>query len=125
MSLFFNSITWPWKTRPMLRLKPEYYVLFSETPAPHVFRLGMYSSESKLTPVFPSKDGLDAYMKHQHPYPTNLEYGPISVGDAERRGLKIKWPYALVVPDKGKMPRYMRNDAFLMALLGRTGRTAR
>lgn len=109
----------------MLRLKPEYYVLFSESPAPHVFRLGMYSSESKLTPVFPSKDSLDAYSKHQRPYPTNIEYKPITVGEARERGMEIKWPYALVVPDRRKMPRYMRNDAFLIALLGQTGRQAR
>lgn len=125
MSLFFNSITWPWKTQITIRLKPEYYVLFSETPSPHVFQLGIYSDESRITPVFPSLNGLKAYMKHQRPYPLNVEYRPISIKEARERKLKIKLPYALVTPDHRDMPRYIRDELDILTLLGQAGRPAR
>ena len=109
MSLFFNSITWPWKTRLMLRLHPEYWVLYCEKPSPHVFRLGMYSSESLLTPVFRNKRSIDAYLSEQCPYPLYMDYKPISVAGAQARGMGIETPCAMVVPDKRRMPRYVKD----------------
>ena len=109
MSIFFNSITWPWKTRPLLKLKPEYYVLYCENPLPHVFQLGLYTEESRLTPVFPNKNGLTAYLNGNCPYPTTMKYKPISVADAQASGLTVPWPYAIVVPHKGRMPGYMKD----------------
>ena len=108
MSLFTNSISWPWKTRLALHLRHDNYLLYCDIPTPHIFRLGMYTRELKLTPVFRNRAELTKYLLDNCPYPTNMNYRPVSVGTAREAGLEIKNPCVFIVPDKKGMPKYVK-----------------